>query len=96
MNDNTRLLLLALLLFILVVAALLLLKGGDGTQTASPVVSTEAALSDRLRFPDGYHLVDAYAYAFQYTGPEVVYICQSDSDPTDYRICTPAVTRQEN
>ncbi len=88
----------ALLVFAIVIAILigvlwLLVKDTDQTQTESPVTSLEASLSDRLEFPAGYHLVDAYSYAFQYTGPYVVYVCQSDDDPTDYRICTPKVTK---
>lgn len=78
-----------LLLFVYVA----FVKDTNTTWETSPVVSTEATLSDRLEFPVGYHLADAYSYAFQYTGPYVVYICQSDENPRDYRICTPKVTR---
>lgn len=80
-------------LIVILVLVAVLAGCSDGTKTESPVQSTTASLSDKLVFPKGYHLVDAYAYAFQYTGPNVVYICQSDTDPTDYRICTPKVTK---
>lgn len=83
----------ALLLIALILLLVALGNQPDKTQTESPVQSTEATLSDRLRFPEGYHLADAYSYAFQVTGPFVVYICQSNDDPTDYRICTPVVVK---
>ena len=81
------------LVLLLVIGYLLFVKPSAQTKVESPVMSTEATLSDRLEFPAGYHLADAYSYAFQYTGPYVVYICQRDDDPTDYRICTPKVTK---
>lgn len=66
----------------------------DLTQTESPVNSTEATLSDRLEFPEGWHLAEAYAYSFQVSGPYVVYICVNTAQ-TEYRICTPKVSSEQ-
>ena len=66
-----------------------LLTGCAENKTSIPVDSDNASLGQRLTFPEGYHLVAVEAYAYQGTGPYVVYICQSDDDPRDYRVCSP-------
>lgn len=87
------LIVLCIALLVIIVYLIASSGGMDGTKTESPVASTEATLSDRLIFPVGYHLAEAYSYAFQVSGPYVVYICQRDDDPEDYRICTPKVEK---
>ena len=70
----------------IVVIAIVAILASD---VESPTNWTEAALLDKLTFPDGYHVVTS-AY-FHKT--DVFYICQSDDDPKEYRICTPKVEK---
>lgn len=64
------------------------LAGCKSNETEALVYSDTASLGQRLTFPVGYHLVSAAAWNTD-TITKVVYICQSDDDKTDYRICIP-------
>lgn len=81
--------LLVVFLLALLIVWIVALPDADPNVSNQVAVDTKASLGTRLVFPKGYHLVTAYGIKETYQVPSVTYICQSDDDPTDYRVCTP-------
>lgn len=75
-------------IIVCLIVTLLLLNACQSNESTALVQSDSASIGQRLYFTPGYHLVTSYSYNTDMT-TKVVYICQSDDDPKDYRVCIP-------
>ena len=81
---------LALIVLVIGLGIHLLVLAATTPRTGQVRGSDVPLLGRTLIFPDGYELVDVYAYAYGYSGPNTVYICQH-IETGEYRECTPQV-----
>lgn len=84
MSDTIKSIL-SILVIAIVVLALLTLASQPRTknEAQTPELETRCFL-----FPEGYELVSRDSYAFQYSGPNTVYICRH-LETGQYRQCIP-------
>lgn len=73
---------------LILIILMMILSGCKSNESTALVSSDSASLGEALTFPPGYHLVSMGVYNTVAT-VKVIYVCQSDDDPTIYRICIP-------
>ena len=75
-------------IIIILIILMMVLSGCKSNESTALVSSDSASLGEVLIFPPGYHLVSMAIYNTDAT-VKVIYVCQSDDDPTIYHICIP-------